>query len=299
MLASPQPMFMAWGPGAHLALQRRLHPDPRRQASGRARPARARRRLARGARIAAADVRPRIYGRAGAHAGVELRLDRHGTLEDAYFAFSYIPARDETGSVAGLFGACIETTDRVLAERRQVAAQARQQRMFEQAPSFMCILRGPAHVFEFVNNAHRKLFNSDNWIGKPVREAFPDLANQGYYELLDQVYASGERYVATSAPVRYRRLPERPEEERLLDFIYEPMTDDAGRVTGIFCEGFDVTEARRSERAFRQSEEQLRLATEAAEIGLWDFDTVTDALYWPPRVKRMFGISADARRFDG
>ncbi|MFY9694445.1 MAG: response regulator [Xanthobacteraceae bacterium] len=41
------------------------------------------------------------------------------------------------------------------------------------------------------------------------------------------------------------------------------------------------------------SEQQLRLATEAAEIGLWDVDTVTDTLFWPPRVKAMFGISPD------
>ncbi len=42
-----------------------------------------------------------------------------------------------------------------------------------------------------------------------------------------------------------------------------------------------------------QSEQQLRLATDAAEIGLWDVDNITDTLYWPPRVKAMFGISPD------
>ncbi len=183
-----------------------------------------------------------------------LQLNRRGELEDAYFAFSYIPARDESGLVAGLVGACIETTDRVLAEKRQAAAQARQQRMFEQAPGFMCIFRGADHIFEFVNNAHRQLFDSESWIGRPVREAFPDIAKQGYYELLDKVYATGERYVATSALVRYRRAPGQPEEERLLDFVYEPITDDSGRVTGIFCEGFDVTEKRRVEQALRDSD---------------------------------------------
>lgn len=43
----------------------------------------------------------------------------------------------------------------------------------------------------------------------------------------------------------------------------------------------------------QESEQQLRLATEAAEIGLWDVDTVNDTLFWPPRVKAMFGISPD------
>ncbi|MFC7054243.1 ATP-binding protein [Hansschlegelia quercus] len=43
-----------------------------------------------------------------------------------------------------------------------------------------------------------------------------------------------------------------------------------------------------------ERENQLRLATEAAEIGLWDVDPINDVLYWPPRVKKMFGLSADA-----
>ena len=41
-----------------------------------------------------------------------------------------------------------------------------------------------------------------------------------------------------------------------------------------------------------ESEEQLRLATEAAEIGLWDLDMTSNTLYWPARVRAMFGISA-------
>jgi PAS domain S-box-containing protein len=48
-----------------------------------------------------------------------------------------------------------------------------------------------------------------------------------------------------------------------------------------------------TEAALRASEEQLRLALDAAEIGLWDVDAVTGTLYWPPRVKAMFGISDD------
>jgi PAS domain S-box-containing protein len=51
---------------------------------------------------------------------------------------------------------------------------------------------------------------------------------------------------------------------------------------------------RETERTLREREEQLRLATEAAEVGLWDLDLTTDTLYWPPRVKAMFGISPDA-----
>ena len=56
----------------------------------------------------------------------------------------------------------------------------------------------------------------------------------------------------------------------------------------------ELTQMRReAEEALREREEQLRLATEAAEVGLWDVDMVSDRLYWPARVKAMFGISPD------
>jgi PAS domain S-box-containing protein len=46
--------------------------------------------------------------------------------------------------------------------------------------------------------------------------------------------------------------------------------------------------------SLQEKEEQLRLAIEAAEVGLWDLDVATGTLYWPARVKAMFGISPEA-----
>jgi PAS domain S-box-containing protein len=143
-------------------------------------------------------------------------------------------------------------------ERTRANAEQDLRRIFEQAPSFVCIMKGPDHVFEFVNKAHLSLFNSAAWLGKPAREAFPDLTGQGYFERLDEVYRTGTRFIAASAPVRYRYSPQSDEEERLLDFIYEPIRDQGGRVSGIFCEGFDVTAQRRAEAGLRDQEERLR-----------------------------------------
>lgn len=46
--------------------------------------------------------------------------------------------------------------------------------------------------------------------------------------------------------------------------------------------------------SLQEKEEQLRLAIDAAEVGLWDVDVTTGTLFWPARVKAMFGISPDA-----
>src|SRR5262245_11748172 len=46
-----------------------------------------------------------------------LHIDR-GYLEEAYFSFSYSPIHDEAGDVAGVFCPVIETTDKIIGERR-------------------------------------------------------------------------------------------------------------------------------------------------------------------------------------
>ena len=69
--------------------------------------------------------------------------------------------------------------------------------------------------------------------------------------------------------------------------------DGAGEYLGYVGSVIDIEERREAEDRLALSEEQLRLATESAEIGLWDVDARTDAMFWPPRVKAMFGISPD------
>jgi PAS domain S-box-containing protein len=83
-------------------------------------------------------------------------------------------------------------------------------------------------------------------------------------------------------------------------YSYSPIDDESAPygVGGVLVVCTETTQAvmaerRRVEEVERQRhrEEQLRLATDAAEIGLWDLDTRTNTLFWPPRVKAMFGIS--------
>jgi PAS domain S-box-containing protein len=188
-----------------------------------------------------------------------------------------------------------------LAELRREAAKAvedeslRLRGLFEQAPGFITILTGPDHVFEFANASYRRLLGDRPLIGKPVREAVQEVQGQGYFELLDGVYATGQRFVGREAPLRLQSPDGSEPRVVLMDFIYEPIRSPDGEVTGIFVEGYEVTDRVAAQSALRAREEQLRLATEAAEIGLWDVDNTNDTLYWPPRLKAMFGISPDVK----
>lgn len=193
-----------------------------------------------------------------------LPMERDGVPCETYWNYSFTPIRGESGAVAGVFNQGHETTDRILKDRAREEEVARQRRLFQQAPGFITILRGPEHIFEFVNDAYRRLFGDRDFVGKTVRDAFPDLAGQGFYEWLDEVYTSGQRRVAERTPI-VLDYPGAPQQQRFLDFIYEPVTDEEGRVTGIFCEGFDVTTAYLADQAIREQSLALEHQTRALQ----------------------------------
>src|SRR3546814_6904426 len=87
-----------------------------------------------------------------------LPMVRDGAVRETYWNYSFTPIRGESGAVAGVFNQGHETTERILYERNREAEAARQRRLFQQAPGFITILRGPDHIFEFVNDAYRRMF---------------------------------------------------------------------------------------------------------------------------------------------
>ena len=272
LLGSKQPMFIAWGPGrtwlyndAFTPILGRKHPE----ALG---------RPAMEVWSEAWEVLEPMFDRvfAGESVSIEdfsLGLDRRGQVEEAHFEFAYTPSRGEDGSVEGLFGACIETTARVMAERRLASEMDRQRRQFLRAPGFICILRGPGHTFEFVNDSYVRLLSKRDFLGKPVRDAVPEAAGQGFFELLGEVYRTGERHVASQTPIGIARSEGGALETRYLDFVYEPILDENNAVTGIFVEGFDVTESHLAQEQLREMNQTLERRVEERAAHLKNIQT--------------------------
>jgi PAS domain S-box-containing protein len=145
----------------------------------------------------------------------------------------------------------------------------RLQQLFDQAPGFMAVSTGPDHVFEMANASYLRLVGARQLIGRSAREAFPDLADQQFFELLDHVFRSGHAVTGRARPIWLEREPGAGPEERLLDFVFQPITDEDGTVTGIFAQGHDVTELHQAEQALRESEERFRLIADSAPVPMW------------------------------
>lgn len=126
--------------------------------------------------------------------------------------------------------------------RRLETERNRLVEMFMQAPGFVAILSGPEHRFQMHNDAYSQLIGHRDIAGKPVREALPELEGQGFYDLLDGVFATGEPYEGRESVAQLQRTPDGLLETVYLNFIYQPIRDDAGAVVGIFVQGHDITE---------------------------------------------------------
>jgi len=157
----------------------------------------------------------------------------------------------------------IEATNRELQARTAQLSQ-----LFQQAPGFMAVLRGPYHVFELANVAYYELVGHREVLGKSLAQALPEVREQGFIELLDGVLASGRPHTGSCVPVLLQREPGATLEQRYVDFVYQPIIGADGSATGIFVEGTDVTAHKRAEDALRAADRRKDefLATLAHEL---------------------------------
>lgn len=213
-----------------------------------------------------------------------------GPPGEAWFTFSVSPIRDDDASIVAFLNVVAETTERIVAEREiqsaRLAAEQAEERLravFAQAPAFLAVLHGPDHVFEFANDAYLELVGNRDIIGKPVRQALPELRDQGFVELLDNVFTTGMPYVGREIPVMLQHGENGEPEQLYLDFVYQPVNDTAGKRVGIVAHGSNVTAAvnarHESERLLRASEEararaeqseaSYRFLTNAIPVQVW------------------------------
>ncbi|MGE5563014.1 MAG: ATP-binding protein [Bacillota bacterium] len=187
----------------------------------------------------------------------ELALQRHGRAEPVWMNLDYSPVVADDGTRAGVIAIVVETTSKVRAERQLSSDRKRLQQMFDEAPGFIALLEGPEHRFAMANRAYVRLVGREV-VGKTVAEALPEVRDQGYIDLLDRVAGSREPYVGRAVPVAVNR--DGTLQQVFVDFIYQPLIGSDGEVTGIFVQGHDVTEHKRSEALRTAHNKILQLA---------------------------------------
>jgi PAS domain S-box-containing protein len=241
-------------------------------------------------------------------------MERHeGPPERAWFTFSLSAVRDDDGRIVAFLNVASESTSRIEArsqvEEALAAAERAEHRLrdiFAQAPAFLAVLRGKDHVFEFVNDAYMQLVGHRELVGKPVIEALPEVTNQGFITLLDEVLETGVPFVGRELPVMLQREKGGDLVQVFVDFVYQPIAEANGERIGIVAHGSDVTEsvlARReierllleseaTRKAAQESEARYRFMANAIPVQIWTATPDGALDYISEPTAKYFGKSA-------
>ncbi|MBX0335288.1 PAS domain-containing protein [Pontibacter sp. HSC-14F20] len=192
---------------------------------------------------------------------VEIRIrDKEGDYR--WHLSRYLPMLHDDGTIRMWLGSCSDIHDmkklvqELLASNEQMSELADQvqiayrkvenermtlERLIMQSPTFFSILRGPEHRYELVNPKYQELFPHIKLIGKTVAEALPEVADQGYIEILDNVYQTGKTFEAKEIVVKLANAQGKLE-DNYLTFIFQPLFDEHKQIVGILVAGFNVTD---------------------------------------------------------
>ena len=128
--------------------------------------------------------------------------------------------------------------------------------LFMEAPAIICVLRGSTHIYELANAMYMQLIGNRDIVGKPIREALPELEGTGIFEILDAVYTTGEPFIANELPVTLSRESGKLE-EGFFNFIYQASHDANGHTDGILVHAVEVTDQLLARKKIEESEKLL------------------------------------------
>jgi PAS domain S-box-containing protein len=126
---------------------------------------------------------------------------------------------------------------------REREAEVRERRLHDllmEAPAMVAALRGPNHVFQFVNPVYCDVtgHRPEELIGRPAREAVPEYGH--FVDYMDRVFRTGIPFTGREMPVRIERHGE--PQEVYYTFVFQPSRGFGGRIEGVLLHAFEVTD---------------------------------------------------------
>ncbi|GCE24217.1 PAS domain S-box protein [Dictyobacter kobayashii] len=235
---------------------------------------------------------------------LDIELKFNGNEGLRYYQARLYPEFDATGTMVSVLSIARDFTEQKLIEEERIRllvreqqaraeAEAERQRLYDlflQVPALICLLHGPEHVFEFANDRYLQLVGNRELIGKTVREALPELVDQGFYELLDNVYQTGEPFIGNEIPAKIDRHFNGQPEEVYINFVYQPARNAGGLIDGIMVHAVEVTEQIRNRELMRSSQQRLELAQRAGQIGTFEWLVPTNDIIWTPELESLYGL---------
>ena len=209
------------------------------------------------------DIRNQAYAEAADNG--ELRYEARFIWNDSSVHWVRVLGRylyDSMGKAISLSGIVMDITDRIESEQRLKVNEEHLRTLIEQAPVATALFVGKDMVIDIPNEAMLKVWGKGrSVIGKPLRDALPELEGQPFLAILDRIYKTGEAHSEQGA--RADLVVDGRLQTFYYDYTYKPLKNSRGEVYAILDMAVDVTEQVISRQELEQSEERYRqLASE-------------------------------------
>jgi len=221
---------------------------------------------------------------------LEVSLNRYGKQEICYFNLGFYPLREENNAITGVIIVTYEVTEAIKAKYLLTESEKAFRNLVMDSPIAMAIFRGKDHIIEIANKAMMDIWQktAEETVGKSIIAVFPELLDQKYPELLDQVVLN-KKIVRENEAVAYVDI--KGELVKFyLDFQYTPLLEKDENASGVMVTVNNVTSRVEARKKVEDAEERARLAAEIAEIVTWDLDIPTQDLIYSENLPAIFGL---------
>jgi PAS domain S-box-containing protein len=196
---------------------------------------------------------------------------------------------DDAGAAVRHFGVATDITERKKAELHTLQNAELFSSLIEQAPIGTYVVDAQLRLRQ-INPVARPAFSGiEPLIGRSLEGVVEILwggeVGAGILARFRHTLETGERYISPRfAQVRN----DRGNEEAYEWEIQRVVLPEGGY--GVVCYFNDVTPRYRAERALVESEERVRLATAATGVGIWEWNVITNTVWWDEPMFHIYGI---------
>lgn len=228
----------------------------------------------------------------------EVKLYKNGKLETGYYNFSYKPLKNEKGEIFGILNMAMEVTDQRLARKKIEESERRYQEIIHSSPALIATFEGENMEIKIANDSILEVWGKGKEIiGKPFLSVFPELAEQGFKEMLEKVYTTGEPYKAYERPVKLVRNGR--VEELYFNFVFYPQRDLDGQITGIVDIATEVTPQAVLNKKVKESESHFRQMADLMPEKVINTDPEGNVIYFNQHWLEYTGLSSEELKNQG
>ncbi|MEP6645621.1 MAG: PAS domain S-box protein [Saprospiraceae bacterium] len=200
---------------------------------------------------------------------VPINLQRNGVVELVYVNFVYAPFIEADGIISGIMAVAIDVTAQVTASKKIEDSEHRFRFVLEQSLDPILILKGENMVLEIANEPLFKIWGVDkNALGKPFLEILPEMKEQGFFDMLQDVYFNDKIIKGIETPVLFNR-SDGTKETIYFNFTYQPYREEDGKISGVLVVASDVTRQVVSKKQIEESEAKFRMLSGSIPHMIW------------------------------